>query len=157
MTQVTITISRNQVLADMKVKSHAEVATIEDPKVRYLVELGSERAEEAHQSINDAAGEVLAQLHKVTAASAEATGTDTYDNSSDISIDINVSSRTAPGLGTALAKVIHDYIVDSALSKYYVSVSRDDMATRHLNMLPRQLAMMEQLIYTKVEPTYTVS
>ena len=43
MTAVTITITRASVLADMKVKSHAEVATIEDPKQRYLVELGAER------------------------------------------------------------------------------------------------------------------
>jgi hypothetical protein len=156
METVTINITRASILADMKVKSHAEVALIVDEKERYLAELGSEKVEEAQQDITDAAAEIASILRPfLTFSAGTETATDTYDTTATITYVLSVTSRKSPGLANALMKAIHAYIVDSALEKFYNSVSRTDLAQRHLAQQSAALPFIENLLYRRKSPTYT--
>ena len=151
---LTITIQRAQVLADMKVKSHAEVASMADPAARYLAELGTEKEQEASQCINDASAEVVALLRPLLSGSVDTTGTDTFDDSSDIVFTLDVTSRKAAGLGSPLAKAIHAYIVDSAMAKYYISVAQGSLAQAHNARLASEITVINELCYRKQDPKY---
>lgn len=154
METVTVNISRASVLADMKVKSHAEVASIADDKARYLAELGAEKVEEANQCITDAAMEVATQLRRLlTFSSGTETAADTYDTTATITYTLSVSARKSNGLALILAKAIHAYLVDSALSKYYVSANHAELAAPHAAALAAQKGYIDALCYTKVEPS----
>ena len=154
METVTITINRSNVLADMKVKSHAEVALIADPKERYLAELGTEKEQEAQQCITDAATEVRSVLRQSLLETASSSATDPYDTGA-ITYPLSVTARKAPGLADALAKAIHAYIVDSALDKFYTSVSRADFAERHRARTASALTVISNIIYHRANPAYT--
>lgn len=156
METVTVNIARANVLADMKVKSHLEVASIVDDRERYLAELGSEKEEEAQQCITDAATEVHSELRQllVFGTSEPTTATDNYDTTATITFTLSVTSRKSPGLAKALANAVHAYVVDSALDKFYVAVARPDFADRHRARLANELAVITNLCYRKFNPEY---
>ena len=156
METVTVNITRASVLADMKVKSHAEVAHIQDDKQRYLAELGTEKEQEAHQCITDAASDVAAFIRPLLVfTSGTETATDAYDTTAAITYTLSVTARKAPGMADALAKTIHAYIVDAALSKFYGSVAQGDLAEIHRVRLASELADINNIIYRRSKPTYT--
>jgi hypothetical protein len=155
METVTINITRASVLADMKVKVHAATASIADDKARYLAQLGSEREQEAHQCITDASLEVATALRRLLTGFPTQTETagDAYDTTATITYVLTVSQRKSKGLAKFLAQAIHAYLVDSALSKYYVSVNHAELAAPHLAALAVQKSYIESLCYTKTEPS----
>ena len=155
MEAVTINIKRANLIADMKVTSHSEATALADPQERYLAELGSDKLELAHQCITDAATEAGSVLRRfLTGFYGDETATDNYDTA-DIVYVLSVTARKAPGLADALAKAVHAYVVDSALDKYYVSVSRPDMAQRHRDRLASHLTVIDGLLHRRTSPTYT--
>jgi len=152
--EITITISRASVLADMKVKSHAEVAAIVDEKARYLAELGSEKEAEANQGITDAAADIEAYLRSIlTYDTAVQTADDAYDTTESIIYKLSVSDRKKYGLAKALSKEIHAYIVDSALARFYDAVSHPELSAVHLKRLTAELTAIDNLFFNKTEPT----
>jgi hypothetical protein len=156
METVTINITRANLIADMRVKSHAEVSVLPDPQERFRAELGTEKLQEANQCITDAATEIHSVLRTfLTGFSGAETATDSYDTTATISYTFSVTERKAPGLADTLTKAIHAYIVDSALEKYYSSVSRVDFAERHRAQLPSEITVINNLLYRRKNPTYT--
>ena len=154
MDTLTITLQRRNILSDMMVRSHAEVAYIIDDRERYVAELGTEKAQLAQQCITDAATEVRSAFRDVIPGFSDALSAgDNYDTS-DIVFAMAVSARKRPGLADSLAKAIHAYIVDSALGRYYGSVSRPDLAKSHLDRLQADLSVISGLVYRKLDPTY---
>ena len=151
---ITITISRASVLADMEVTSHGEVALLADPRDRYLSELGTEKEQEAQQCITDAATEVNSVLRPFLSGSAASSATDTYDTGT-IAYVLSVTTRKAYVLADALAKAVHAYIVDSALDKFYTAVSRPDFAERHRSRLASDVTVISNLIYHRAKPAYS--
>lgn len=155
METVTINITRESLLADMKVKSHAEVASIADPKARYLAELGTEKEEEANQDITDAVAEVESILRPFLAANnGTETASDAYDDTNAITFTLSVTDRKADGMAAPLTKAVHAYIVDSALEKFYTSVAQPDLAQRHLAQQSAALPFIENILYRRKNPTY---
>ena len=155
MTTVVAKITRSSILKDMKVKSHAEVAAIADPKERYLAELGSEKEQEANQCINDAVIELRSVLRPYLGQSATTPVTDAYDTTAEIDFSFSLTARKSPGFADDMAKALHPYIVDSALHKFYMSVSRPDIAERHAARLAGELAVIDSIVHRKFIPIYT--
>lgn len=154
METVTISITRESVLADMKVVSHGEVATIADDKARYLAELGTEKLPEANQAITDAATEVVGILRPHLLSASAASASDAFDTTATITYALSVPVRKKPGLADAMAKAIHAYIVDSALGRFYVAVSRPDLAEPHRARLSDEMATMDNILYRRAAPAY---
>ena len=153
---ITINISRASVLADMKVTSHAEVAALPDDRERYLAELGTEKEPIAHQAITDASKDIQAVLRRYLSGLSDSGSpySDSYDTAETIAYTLDVSPRKA-GMGEPLTKAIHEYIVESALAKFYDRVHRTDFSQVHLARIASPLATMNSILYRKLEPTYT--
>lgn len=147
----SITITRANVLADMKVKSHAEVASIKDDRERYLAELGSDKLYEANQCINDACAEVAALLRPVQGTISSGFAADNAYDTDDIAFAIEVTTRKP--IQIPLTKAVHAYIVDAALAKYYVAVSHPEISERHGARIVTDVATINRLLFTKDEPT----
>lgn len=154
MQTITITIGRNSVLADMKVKSHAEVAAIANDKERYLAELGTEKEPEAHQCITDTFADVSSLMRRIVRGTIVTSANDDYAGSGDLILNVEVTPRKAAGLADSLTDALHAYTVDAALARYYKAVSRLDFAQAHLNTLPADLATIDRLIYRRTKPSY---
>lgn len=154
METATIAIKRSSVLADMKVKSYAETARIADATERYLVTLGKEKEQEAQQCITDAAAEVTALLLEFvsTASTDSQTADDTYETgSTDIVYTLGVYEAPT-GFAQNMARAIHDYIVDSALAKFYISVSMNELSGAHNAKLASEVAVIKRTLYYRPMP-----
>lgn len=158
MTTLTITIKRAQVLADIKVTSHAEVATVEDAKLRYLYEAGTEKAEQIHQCITDAyadAGALMRPFAQGT-PTASVSADDTYSSSGDLVFVMSLTSRKAANLETPLTAALHKYIVDDALAKFYKGVNHAALQQIHEGQLKSDISSIEALVYRRMKPAYSL-
>lgn len=136
----------------MKVKSHAEVATIADPTERYLVEAGTEKLEEINQCITNASTEVNSLLLRfLSGTSGAATATDSYETA-DIIYTLDMPEAPTPTFAAELTRAIHAYIVDSALALFYQSVSQGNLSTMHASKLPSEITIIRKLIYYRPMP-----
>lgn len=153
-TDITVTINRTSVLADIRVKNQTEVAGIVDDKQRYLAEAGTEKTENLQQCITNAALEISASLRQfLTGYSASTSANDNY-SAGTIIFTFCLTSRKSAGFAENMANAIHEYMVDSAMTKFYTDVSQDGLAAVHLNRLPQSLAVIETLCYRKQPPKH---
>lgn len=158
MSTVVFKLIKSSILNDMMVTSHAEVAPIANPQERYLAELGTEKGDIAHQCINNAVAEVWSILRPFLSALApdESPYNDTFDDQNqEFMFTLEVTPRKAAGLGEMISKAAHAYVVDSALAKFYTSVSRTDLASKHAALLDREAAVINNIIYQRTNPSYT--
>ena len=156
MSNLTITISRQSVVDDVRIKSHQQAETIADATVRYKIEAGTEKLEDIHQSINDAAADVAAVLRPfLTSLTVTASANDNYDDSYALAFMLDVTPRKQTALAKPLALAIHKYIVDATLEKFYRDVNSPELATLHSKMMEPDIGAIENLIYRRAKPTYT--
>jgi len=158
MITITITIQRSSVLSDMKVKNSHEAALIPDAKERYLVEAGTEKLPELHQSITDAFADAEAAVRpfiQAVSPSATVSGNDSYSSTGNLSVVLELPSRKANGLTVPLTAALHGYIVDDALAKFYKSVAHTALAQAREAEAARDLATIEGLIYRRTNPVYS--
>lgn len=153
METIEITINRANVLADMRVKSHAEVAILADDRERYLAELGTEKLPLAHQCITDSVSEVVELIRPLLKSVTPESLTDGYDTD-DILFSLEVSGRKADAIERRLAQAIHTYVVNASLARYYEGVSRVDIAERHRARLAPDMTIIEEICFHKNEPVY---
>ena len=156
MTTMTITIKRAQVLADIKVTSHAEVASVEDDKLRYLYEAGSDKVDQIHQCITDAyadAGALMRPFAQGTPTQS-VSADDTYSSSGDLAIVLSLTTRKAANLETSLTAALHKYVVDDALAKFYKGVNHAALQQVHEGQLKADISAVEALVYRRMKPTY---
>lgn len=151
---LNITISRDSVIADLRVKAHMEAAVIGNAEERYIAQAGTEKIQEIHQCVSDAFSEASSILREFNRGSQTATANDDYRAAGDLDLALEISSRRASGLATPLADAIHKYVVDAAMAKFFRSVSRPEMAERHTAALPSDRANIDMLLYVKHEPEY---
>ena len=159
MTTLTITIKRAQVLADIKVVSHAEVASVEDTRLRYLYEAGSDKVEQIHQCITDAYADAGALMRPFApgSPSASVSADDTFSSSGDLVIVMSLTTRKAANLETPLMAALHKYVVDDALAKFYKGVNHAALQQVHEGQLQADISAVEALVYRRMKPTYSIA
>lgn len=151
---ISITIQRSSVVSDLRSRSHAEAAAISDAEERYIVEAGTEKMEIINQCVTDAFAEVSALLRQFLTGESTASANDSYQSSGDLALSVDVSSRRSSGLARPLTDAVHKYAVNSAMAKFYNSVSRPEMSAIHEKYLQADIANINSLLYFKHEATY---
>lgn len=150
--QVTINITRANVIADMRIKSQQELAPVVDDRERYIAEIGTEKLEEVNQCITDASVEVSTILLPfLTGTAGSSSATDNYDTA-NLVYNLSVAELPSPNFAADVTKAVHAYIVDSALAKYYLSVSRGQLAEAHAARLQALSIFLRNLIYYRPMP-----
>lgn len=152
MNLVQIVISRQNAYDDILVKSHIDAAVIVDATERYMVEAGSEKAEQIHQCISDAFGEALILLRRFLEQNSITTGgTSSYDGEGDLELTFDISDRRAHYFAETLTPAVHAFVVDAALGKYYATI-RPVFAEPYLRRLADDTANIRTIIFTKQPP-----
>lgn len=152
---MTITITKNNVIGDARLKSHLEVATIEPADLRYKIEAGAEKDDELYQSLQDAHNALVHICRRFITPVTETTGSDDLETSDDSYVyNLTLSARREQTIAGPLAKAMHAYLVDSVLNKFYISVSQDALANAHERKMLAKQGEIEDLLYTKMQPTY---
>lgn len=151
---ITITLKRDSIISDLRVKSHEEAMTIQDPEARYAVEAGTEKLAEVNQCVTDAFSEVSSLLREVLSGTVVSTANDAYTATGDLVLSLDVSSRKSPGLAKPLTDALHALAVNSALGRFYRSVGRIDLGDAKMRFAKEMVPAIETLIYTKYKPTY---
>ena len=152
MNSVQIVISRQNAYDDILVKSHIDAAVIVDATERYMVEAGSEKAEQIHQCISDAFGETLILLRRFLDQNSITAGvTSSYDGEGDLELTFDISGRRAHYFAETLTPAVHAFVVDAALGKYYATI-RPVFAEPYLRRLADDTANIRTIIFTKQPP-----
>ena len=149
---MTITISTASALSEIKAKSHLEVKSIQDPEVRYDVEAGTEKEPEIKRCIAYADAQLRALLFRylqTVSADTVAAGIAVPET---LTYVLNLSERRAENKSAQLPQMFREYIVTTALSKFYATVSATDLASRRGNDAAALGAEIVRLVFFKTPP-----
>ena len=148
-----ITLSVEEILKDIKKKSHREVEErIPDVEARYRAEAGTEKEDEITRCMVEAASALSHRLHRYLRTWYQ----DEVDNQLAIPeafvYDLSLSERRSEGKAQPLADFMHNFVVHLTLSRFYSTVSQQELSNIHSQLALDTAGMLEELIYTKKPP-----
>jgi hypothetical protein len=149
---MVIELYTQELLNDIRTKSHQEVAGIEDVEARYRAEAGSEKIEDITRCLGEGLGAVR---HRCIRFLKEEI-TEHSDNLSylpeKVTFDLALSERRAIGKNEPLTRAMHSLVVEYALSKFYSDVSQMELSNKHSALAINAGNEIDDLLYTKLPP-----
>lgn len=150
-----IELSKNELLFDIRNKSHNEVSVITDAEVRYRAEAGTDKLDEIERDIISS----LATLSQIAGRYSAIDMTPYASNSAGLPdylvLDFTFSERRLDGKAQALTDAIHSFLVDNTLALFYETVSLADFQTKRAAQAAIDAQLLEHLIFTKKPPYMT--
>ena len=149
---MVIELYTQEILDDIRMKSHQEVAAIEDVEARYRAEAGTEKMEDITRCLGEGVG---ALRHRCIRFLKEEI-TEISDNLSSlpekVTLDLSLSERRAIGKSEPLTKAAHSLVVEYALSKFYSDVSQMELSNKHSALALIAGNEIDDLLYSKLPP-----
>lgn len=130
---MTINISSDSVISEMRQKSHFEVQNIQDPKLRDNARAGLEKMDELGRCVVVADAQLRSLLTRYLQTVAAETVSPGITVPTTLSFVLSLSERRDANKSAQLPQMMRDYIVNLALSKYYATVSVADLASKRGN------------------------
>lgn len=152
---VTVTIIINELLKDMRERSHLDVQGLA-PDVQYRTEAGSDKNEQLKREIVIVSSALTRMLQRYLTHDDTGTADDTLDGrvGEQLVWNLNVSERRASNLAQPLTDACHDYMVHYALSRYYKSVNAGELSNTHSLLTADASNEITTLLYSKTPPIY---
>lgn len=158
--KVTVTLSQEEILFDIMSRSRSECASISDPEARYAAAAGSDRRELLLRLLADSdsgmrviCGRFLTEDYSRNVTNIPDTGEGTDDGTDKtLNYVFDFSPRRADGKAVQLKELMHSYLVDSVLGRFYIASGKPDFAQNHAKMASDGAAALSSLLYTKKEP-----
>lgn len=152
-----VTINSNCVLEDVKLKSHLEVENIQDVEIRDNARADLTKTDELERAYSGALADLTCLIARFL-ESSEAVSTAEEDNSPGILPDyvfsLSLSDRRGQGKTELIKDKMHSYLVNMAMSRFYVSVGQSNLAAARANLAASDGAVLVTALYSKREPTY---
>lgn len=152
---MVIELKKNELLFDMRNKSHSESSVITDMESRYRSEAGTEKTEELERDLVTS----LSQLSSSIGRYLKMDMTSDADNGPGlpdfITLEFVMSERRLDGKVQALTDAIHAYLVENTLALFYASVDHKEFQAKHEKASAASLALVERLMFTKKPPYMT--
>jgi hypothetical protein len=150
---MTVTIYTTELLYNIRNKSHLEVASL-PVEQRYLVEAGTEKADEIKRSVIDALSELESRLWRFLGrcgcGNAEVAEPDLEDA---VAFEVKGNGRRLHGKAALIGAKILETLTDLALAKFYVSVGAANLSQAHSALAASEMMALEKMLYTKDKPT----
>lgn len=148
-----ITLSVAEIMRDIKKKSHREVEEkIPDVEARYRAEAGTEKEDEITRCMVEAASALSHRMHRYLRTWYQ----DEVDNQLAIPeafvYDLSFSERRAEGKAQPLTDYMHNFIVHLTLSRFYSTVSQQELSNIHSQLALDTAGLLDDMIYTKKPP-----
>lgn len=154
--KVSVILSREEILFDIMSRSHSECASISDPEARYAAEAGNDRRELLLRLLADAdsearviCGRFLREDYSTSATDIPETGDDTGKT---LNYVFEFSPRRADGKAVQLKEIMHAYLTDSVLGRFYIASGKPDFAQTHAKSAGDVATTLAALLYTRKEP-----
>lgn len=158
--KVSVKLSQEEILFDIMSRSRSECASISDPEARYAAEAGSGRRDLLLRLLADADSEMRVICDRFLTENYSRNVTnipdidDGMDDGTDKTMDyvFEFSPRRADGKAVQLKEIMHAYLIDSVLGRFYIASGKPDFAQIHAKMASDGAATLSSLLYTKKEP-----
>ena len=149
---MVITLYRQELLGDLRKKSHEEVSNIVDVEARYRAEAGTEKMDDILRCVEEGVGRRRRRCWRYLRPEYTESTDDVVVSPDEYRIELVLSERRALGKAEPLAKVMHSFVVDYALSKFYSDVAQQELSNKHSLLAEDDGREIDELLYTKVPP-----
>jgi len=148
---MVIELYTQEILNDLRSKSHYEVSQITDAEARYKVEAGSEKMDEVTRCISEAASRLHGRCRRFLKEFLSRNMDNTVFFPDKYVVNLVLSERR--GLNKeSIAEAMHTFLVEYALSKFYVSMSQQELSNKHSLLAVDAGNLIDELLYTKLPP-----
>ena len=149
---MNIDFSRDSLVSEIRQKSHFETQRIGDAKERDAIRAGLEKADEVLRDLKGADAQLRGLVNKYLQSGLEENVTAGIDVPATLSYSFKFSERREPNKAGQLPELMRSYLVSSAMSKYYATVSATDFAAKRGNEAAALAAEIVRLLFTKTPP-----
>lgn len=152
---MTITISTDELIYNIKSKSHTEVARIADPEQKYIAEAGTDKIDEIRRCALEGKAEMESLIFRFLSATAAESSSIA---NADVSLGDNFTftfigtDRRYTGKLTAIRDQVFALLTNLAMAKFYISVNQIELSNARRSLANDALSMLERLLYTKRTP-----
>lgn len=149
---MVVTLYAQEVLNDLRSKSHYEVSAIENAEARYRLEAGTEKKDEIVRCVNEG----VARLSRVLTRWMKGEIVKEVDNTTSLpeswTFDLALSERRAVGKAAPIAELVQTFVVEYALSKFYSDMSAQEYSNKHSVLALDAASRLDDLMYSKMPP-----
>lgn len=147
-----IYLNVDELLFDIRNKSHQETAGILDVEERYRVEAGEHKVEELRRC--------LSEVSSILSRTVSRYLVDCYHQHADndsclpetLVYDFDLSERRMINKAQPLSDAMHSFIVHYVLAKYYATVNQTELSNKHSALTQDSASLIEEILYTKRPP-----
>ena len=147
-----IFLNVDELLFDMRNKSHQETADITDVEERYRVEAGEHKVDELRRGISEVASILTRTVSRYLV--------DYYHQYADndsclpetLVYEFELSERRMINKAQPLSDAMHSFIVHYVLAKYYATVNRTELSNKHSQLTQEAALLIDEILYTKRPP-----
>lgn len=159
---ITINISSDEVVYDIRSKTHTELAvSVQDESQRYKIEAGTEKLDEIRRCVQEAYAEAAGALARFFEEEGNADGDmSSYANGavalpSFLSFQFKWSERRYRYKIESLKVLLFSLLVNLAMSRFYLSMQAENLAKVRAGQAQSDLSQVQALVYYKAEPAIT--
>lgn len=159
---ITILISSEEVIYDIKSKTHTELAvSVQDETQRYKIEAGTEKLDEVKRCVQQAYSEATSALVRWLDNTGSADNvTSTYDNSAvvlpaNLMFRFRWTERRYRDKQDPMTSLLFSLIVNLAMVRFYTSMQAEGLAKVRASQAQSDLSQIQALVYYKGEPVIT--
>lgn len=149
---MVIELYTQELLNDIRTKSHQEVAGIEDVEARYRAEAGSEKMGDICRCLGEGVGKLRHRCIRFLREEITEVSDNLTTLPEKIVVDLALSERRAIGKGEPLRMAMHSLVVEYTLSKFYSDVSQMELSNKHSAQALDADRQIDELLYSKVPP-----
>lgn len=149
---MVIELSSANIITSIKATSHREVAEIADADAKYRAEAGTEKQQEINRCIVEAVGRLQRRCIPFLTESFIGYRNDDLPLPETFKFEFDFSERRAVGKADALSPVMHSFVVELALSKFYSNVSQVELSNKHSLLAVEAGKELSLLLYHKNPP-----
>lgn len=149
---MVITLYKQELLNDLRTKSHYEVANIPDVEARYRAEAGTEKMEDVLRCIEEGVSRLRHRCWRYLSEELSGAADDALFSPQEYRIGLTLSERRAVGKEKPFTEAMHTFVVEYALSKFYSDVAQQELSNKHSVLAMEAGDRIDNLLYTKLPP-----
>lgn len=149
---MVITLYKQELLNDIREKSHLEVANIPDAEARYRAEAGTEKVEDIYRCVWEALSRLYHRCWRFLNDDFSKRADNVAWLPDEIQVELVLSERRAIGKANPLKAAMHSFVVEYSLSKFYSDVAQQELSNKHSVLALEAGDRIDNLLFTKLPP-----
>lgn len=147
-----VILNIEELLFDIRNKSHEECQSITDVEARFRSEAGNHKNEEIYRSLVEVNSSLTRMVRRYLMEFLPVEADDNAVLPQSFVYDFEISQRRSDNLTQPLADAMHSYLVHYTLAKFYATVSQTEFSNKHSTLTQAAATEVEELLFTKKPP-----